>query len=154
MKLTKRQLKRIIKEATAGGGAELTDPNVTDQDVSSQWPEGVTYRGQNVFETFYSDSAMAAADAFVLEAGYTDGQENYLGYDPVSDAFYMAYDTWTDEVDMYGDLIDTEMSSIMIELDPDEGPMEIIGTIPGGFYPRGYDMTKRRFPHIIDVRLD
>jgi len=155
MRITKRRLRRLIREASAPQVAELTDPNVTEQQVSAAWPEGVMYNGTKVFDTFYSSAAMSAQWAFVEREGYGDGQEAYLGYDPTNDVFVMGFDAWADHYDEYGDsTMDGEMEGLVIELRSDGSPMDVVGSFPGGMYPEGLRGVKRTFPGIIDVRLD
>ena len=155
MKITKGQLRKLIREATGIQGVELTDPNVTEQQVNDAWPQGVMYNGTKVFDTFYSDAAMSTQWAFVERAGYDDGQEAYLGYDPTNDVFVMGFDVWADEYDEYGDSLGGgEMEGLVIELRSDGSPMDIVGSFPGGMYPTGLREIKRTFPGIIDVRLD
>ena len=145
MKITKRRLKRLVMEAMNEPSAELTDPNISEEQISASWPEYVTHNGKNVFQTFYSDGAMKAQWAFVNREGYDDGQEAYLGYDPTNDVFVMGFDVWPDDGDMEG---------LAIELRSDGTPMDVIGSFPGGMYPSGLSGIKRAFPGIIDVRLD
>jgi hypothetical protein len=155
MKITKRQLRRLIREAAGPQVAELTDPSVTEQQVSAAWPEGVMYNGAKVFDTFYSNTAMSAQRSFVEREGYDDSQEAYLGYDPTNDVFVMGFDVWANEYDEYGySLGGGEMEGLVIELRSDGSPMDVVGSFPGGMYPAGLRGIKQSFPGIIDVRLD
>ena len=155
MKITKGQLRSLIREAAAPQVVELTDGNASSADISAAWPEGVMYNGVKVFDIFYSDAAMSAHWAFVERAGYDDGQEAYLGYDPQSDVFVMGFDAWPGDVDDYGNPTEGgEMEGLAIELRGDGTPMEVIDGYPGGMYPSGLNGIRRAFPGIIDVRLD
>jgi hypothetical protein len=147
MKITKRQLRRIIKEQMGMPvGVELTDGDATEASISAAWPDGVYYNSIPVFETFYSDAAMAAAWEYVEDSGFDDGQEAYLGYSPAADTFVMGFDAW----EQGGDV----MSGVLIRMTPDGRPVEFLTQAPGGMYPAGRNEAKRRFPDIIDVRLD
>ena len=165
MKLTKKKLRTLIAEELNNvlreGGAvghmvELTDGNATEADISAAWPEGVMYNGVKVFDTFYSDAAMSAQWAFVERAGYDDGQEAYLGYDPQSDVFVMGFDAFgAREPNEYGELDEGgDMEAVVIELRGDGTPMDVFGTFPGSMYPNGRAAIKQALPGIIDVRLD
>ena len=114
------------------------------------------YNGVKVFDTFYSDAAMSAHWAFVERAGYDDGQEAYLGYDPDLDVFVMGFDVFPAPYhDEYGDSDGGgDMEGLAIELRGDGTPMEVVGGFPGGMYPSGLNGIRSAFPGIIDVRLD
>ena len=152
MKITKRQLRRIIKEQmAASGGVELTDGNATEAAIDAAWPDKVYYNGVPVFETFYSDAAMDAAWRFMEDSGYDDGQEAYLGYSPAADAFVMGFDAFP-EGDGWGP--GGDMEGVLIQLTGDGRPVRLISSSPGGMYPAGRNHAKRKFPDIIEVRLD
>ena len=163
MKLTKRQLKRIIREEkrklhesmAMDSGVELTVglPAASEAAISAAWPEKVFYNGIPVFETFYSDAAMDAAWQFVQNSGYDDGQEAYLGYSPAADVFVMGFDVFAAS-DGWGDDRGGEMEGLLIELTPEGRPVEVITSAPGGMYPGGRNAAKGAFPDIIEVRLD
>lgn len=154
MKITKRQLRRIIRESldeqiSSGGGVELTQSPDRNA-VSNAWPDNVTYNGKNVFEKFYNSVGTGGVDdaaQWIRDEGY-DGQEVYLGYDPQSDMFVMAFDAF------YEDDPDAEMEGIAVLLTPDGRTRETITTVPGPFYRGGYKAIKSAMPQIIDVRLD
>ena len=176
MKVTKRQLRQLIKEeisriseAMPAGGVpdvvgavtgirgeenrrkavELTD-NPDRNAVSNAWPEHVYHNSENVFEKFYHTQGTGVDDAFdwLSREGY-DGQEVYLGYDPQSDNFVMGFDAFYDE-----DGMDGMMEGVLILLDPRGRALETITSVPGGMYPKGKDAVKKAMPQIIDVRLD
>ena len=154
MKITRAQIRKIIRESLneqASGSAtvELSD-NPSREEVSAGWPNGVTYRGENVFEKFYKSPSKGAVDAeqWIRDEGY-DGQEVYLGYDPQSDMFVMAFDAFYEEDGMGG-----EMESIAVLMSPGAEARETITVVPGPFYPRGHKAVKTAMPQIIDVRLD
>jgi hypothetical protein len=156
MKITKRQLRRIIKESLneqsrASSTVELTQ-SPDRSAVSNAWPDNVTYNGKNVFEKFYASAGAGGVDdatQWIQDEGY-DGQEVYLGYDPQSDMFVMAFDAF------YRDDPDAEMEGIAVGLTPDGRTRETITTVHGPFYSRngGYAAVKTAMPQIIDVRLD
>jgi hypothetical protein len=147
MKITKRQLRQLIHEAMAADrGVELTEPGANEASISAAWPDKVYYNGESVFETFYSDAAMNAAWEYVEDNGFDDGQEAYLGYSPSTDTFIMGFDAWEQGVDT--------MSGVLIRMTPDGRPVAFLAQAPGGIYPAGRNEAKRRYPDIIEVRLD
>jgi len=170
MKITKRQLRRIIKEAMEepstydlgredsfvgyGPGTELTDPNVDESQVSASWPDAVTHNGKNVFDTFYSPNAMETTLRFVKNKGYYEAQESYLGYDPDSDTFVMGFDAFLDDEDEYGDKIDAGMEALVITMSAKGRPLRILGSFPGGMYPLGLRHARAELPNLVDIRLD
>lgn len=154
MKITRAQIRNIIRESlneqgNIGAVAELTQ-NPDRAAVSAAWPQGVTYEGENVYEKFYESPRMGVVDAeqWMRDEGY-DGQEVYLGYDPQSDKFVMAFDAFYEEDGMGG-----MMEAFVVALDTDGRTMETITTVSGGFYPQGQRAVKAAMPQIIDVRLD
>lgn len=159
MRVTKKQLRRIIreqliKEQAGGDIVELSsDPPPSAQEVNDAWPERVFHNGKKVFDTFYGDNAADAHDRLSRE-GY-EGQEAYLGYDPQSDNFVMGFDAFYDDVDEYGNSDPgDEMEGVLILLDPRGRALEVITSVPGGMYPAGRKAAKTAMPQIIDVRLD
>jgi hypothetical protein len=156
MRISGRQLRRLIREAAPAQTIELTaEPNQAD--MSSAWPDRVMYKGQKVFDIFYSDAAMSAQWAFVEDQGYDDGQEAYLGYDISSDIFVMGFDAFPADHDLIAGRNEDgggEMEGLVIELRGDGTPRDVVGSYPGGMYPEGLRGLKREFPGIIDVRLD
>jgi hypothetical protein len=154
MKITKRQLRRIIREAVQSPDAELTDPDVSEAQISAAWPDHVYHNGKKVFDTFYSNNAVDAHNMLKNE-GYEDAQEGYLGYDPESDDFVMGFDAFLESYDEYGNADnDGSMEAVLVLLDPRGRPLEVMTAIPGGMYPQGYQAIKASMPQIIDVRLD
>jgi len=156
MKITRRQLRRIIRESVAmDRGVELTDGNVTEEAISAAWPDKVYHNGSSVFETFYSKSAMDAIWNFVNQSGYDDGQESYLGYDQESDSFMMGFDAFAEAYDEYGNSDnDGIMDGLIVQLNTHGEPVHVVGSYPGGMYPTGLRMLKATIPGIINVRLD
>lgn len=92
--------------------------NFTGKTIPHQaWPDGVTYKGLNVYKTIYDggeaehqlhEAMEDVKDGF--ERDNTDGrfdmQEVYLGYSPSRDLFIQGYDGWqefTEESDHYDD---------------------------------------------------
>ena len=162
MRITKRQLRKIIREQLEGGSVELTAPDVNREQVSNAWPDGVTYEGQKVFDIFYGGRAQEMAWAFLRDEGYGDGQEAYLGYSPSADIFVMGFDAFLDEGD--DDYYDDDdfgggasgglMDGVAVEMDSSGDALGILVAEPGGMYPTGLKNIKKRYPDIIDVRLD
>ena len=162
VRITKRQLSRIIREQIQSGMVELTSPGVNRSQVSAAWPEGVLYNGQKVFDIFYQRRAQDDAWSLLRHEGYGDGQEAYLGYSPSADVFIMGFDAFLDEDDggweddslagggYGGDLMD----GVTVEMDPSGRAIDILEAAPGGMYPTGLKAVKMQYPDIIDVRLD
>ena len=155
MRITKRQLRKLIREAAGPQVAELTDPNVTGQQVNAAWPEGVTIDGISVFEIFYKGPGMGEAWQYLQRSGYSEGQESYLGYSPDRGTFFMGFDAWEDYEDEYGGIQPgDEMSGVVMELADDGSAIDVVIQVPGSMYPAGLKELKRMIPDIIDVRLD
>ena len=156
MEITKRQLRTIIKEALEAGQERVELTELPDESaISAAWPDNVLHNGNKVFDTFYSANASAVQN-FVEAEGYADAQEGYLGYDPDSDTFVMGFDAFEEEYDEYGNADNTGgmMQSVLVLLDTEGGPLEIIAVVPGGMYPEGLNAATKAMPAIIDVRLD
>ena len=163
MKITRRQLRQIIREQLGGSAVELTDPAVNAAQVSSAWPDGVTYDGEKVFDIFYNGRAQDDAWSLLRDEGYGEGQEAYLGYSPSADVFVMGFDAWLDEIDDPYDDYDEDgdpdgtteiMDGVAVEMGPGGDALGILVAQPGGMYPIGLKNIKKRYPDIIDVRLD
>jgi hypothetical protein len=158
MRITKRQLRRLIREARNEPTAELTDPSISEEQISASWPEYVTHNGKNVFQTFYEGGGvMDAVGSFIEQEGYDDHQEGYLGYDPDLDVFVMGFDAFPGpDDDGYGDQYSDggDMEGVLVELRSDGTPTDIITSVPGGMYPAGLREAKKIFPGILNVRLD
>ena len=178
IKITKRQLIKLVNEAVAGNppaGIDLatidgSPGSPSESDVSNAWPEGVMWNGHNVYEMFYKSGVLDEAWGYLQRDGYGDGQEAYLGYDPDSDVFVMGFDAFLDEDEdsMYDDDYggggfgssgDSVMDGVIVELWADDTGSARVGdgtviTEPGGMYPAGLKAVKKTFPKIINVRLD
>ena len=158
MKITRKQIRKQIRKIILeqmSRTAELTDPSVTEEQISNAWPEGVTVGGVNVFQTFYKGPGMGEAWQYLQRSGYSEGQESYLGYSPSSGTFFMGFDAWEDEEDDYGGMQPgEEMSGVVMELGDNGTAIEIVIEVPGSMYPAGRRELKRMIPDIIDVKLD
>ena len=106
MKITKRQLRSIIREQIARG-LEITDNSLEPEQLSDAWPN-VTYRGQDVMELMYSDLITDSAQnaIFDITSSGTDMQEAYLGYSPTKDVFIMGFDVWEPGSMMLGGIVE------------------------------------------------
>jgi hypothetical protein len=164
MKITKRQLKRLIRESIlleqhkVGGDMprdmfnpgqtplEITDKGVTRDQVSDHWPN-VLYRGQDVMDLMYDDRTVSLAEeAIEREMGDRfDGQEAYLAWIPSKDIFVMGFDVFHHD----------GMTSGLVELDP-RGRVIKATTGGKGMYGRGggYDKVKKMYPDVLELRLD
>jgi uncharacterized protein YjiS (DUF1127 family) len=167
MKITEGQLRKIIRQEIAqarkrkklheavGHTAELTDPGITRDDIYEAWPEGVTHNGKSVFKTYYSDQVTGPVYRMLQGASYEDSQEVYLGYSPDADSFFMGFDTWESYEDEWGyEQPGDEMSAVVVKLHPGGKTDSIVVQSPGSMYPSGLRELKRRYPDIVDVRLD
>jgi len=164
MKITKRQLRRIIREAfedrvfgepdameqagwQRGTSLEITDANVTEEQIISAWPD-VVYKGQSVMDLMYNDEIMNRAQETLAEYEGVefDGQEGYLGYDRRKDVFVMGFDMWPE--------VGAGMQAAFVEIDP--GGFMVVGEIyhDDGIYPHGHAQIKSDHPEMVDLRLD
>ena len=159
MKITKQHLRRIIRESITeqhkvGGDIprdmfnpgqaplEITEPGVTEAQISDAWPN-VLYRGQDVMDLMYDDRTMAAAEDALAPDGYFEGQEAYLGWVPDQDVFIMGFDVWDDAGMMAG----------IVTLDP-RGRVIKSDLGGNGMYPSGRKIIRKRYPNILELRLD
>lgn len=161
MKITKRQLTKLIRESMAADDyVELTDVgDYDDASVSRNWPEKVFWNGNSVYEMIYGGNTVEDAWGYLEREGYGDGQEVYLGYDPQSDTFVMGFDAFFDDVDEYGNSDPGgPMEGVIVELGTSaSGDVQfenIVEQTPDGMYPMGLKVVKKLFPGIIDIRLD
>ena len=163
MKISKRQLKRIIKEEKAKllreyasdlprdvfnpGQAplEITDSGVTEAQISEHWPN-VLYNGKDIMDLMYGDLVMKRAEDALsdITGEYNfEGQEAYLGWDPQNDVFVMGFDVW----------LDSGMEAGIVEIDNRGYPLDV--NMGGrGMYPDGLKMIHDTWPGILDLRLD
>ena len=165
MKITKRQLRRIIKEEKARllqeqhkyapdlardmhspgqAPVEITDSVVTQAQIGDAWPN-VTYNGQDVMDLMYDDMVMQRAeDALAdISSDNFEGQEAYLGWDPDQDVFVMGFDVWEDAGMLAGIVTLSPQGTV---LDVDMGGR--------GMYPSGRNMIRQQYPGILELRLD
>jgi len=135
--------------------------------VRAAYPDNLTYKGIEFFDKIYMDTILEATSEklgigtyYDYEEEYEeddgewstettqakiDGQDSYLGYIPETDTFINGWDMWDD----IGENI------VQIKLD-DKGEVqnvEIVG-YESMMYPRGYDTVHKKYPGIIDIRLD
>lgn len=159
MKITKRQLRRIIKEELVrlDESAKVVSLNTRPSPaaVNAAWPEGVYLNGSKVIDTVYSSAATGTQMEYLRSSGYDDAQENYLGYDPESGDFVMGFDAFEEVYDEYGNSDnDGMMQSVLLLVSPEGRPLEIITVVPDIFYPSGLRAAHTAFPQLINVRLD
>ena len=157
----------------AGQGLELLENLDDPKALHRAWPN-VTYKGVPLLGSRGYPFQDKADD----QVTYEDWQEVYMGYDPVKDVFVVGYDVWLpeddydewEEEDEWGALpgggyraakeaghrkkADMEAQAIVLKFDGRN--TRILDTIygPGGFYHAGHRAVKRKFPKIIDLRLD
>ena len=158
MKITKRKLRRVIKEAVehwsmiprenSEASLEITDASVTEEQISDVWPN-VAYMGKDVMGLMYNErilnNAMQALSRYA-DVEF-DGQEGYLGYDRRNDVFVMGFDMWIDE--------DADMNGAFVTITPDGSKITVDEIYSGGgIYSSGYDKIKISRPELVDLRLD
>ena len=168
MRITRRQLRRIIKEEASrireqhkvGGDMardmfnpgqaplEITEPGVTEAQVSDHWPN-VLYKGQDVMDLMYDDMIVANAEDAIADITGEDrfeGQESYLAWVPSKDIFVMGFDVW----------LDSGMTSGIVEIDPRGRILKADSGGSDGMYGRngGRQVVKKMHPDVLELRLD
>jgi hypothetical protein len=144
MKITKRQLRRIIQEQIAAP-LEVTDNSHEPEELSRAWPN-VTYKGQDVMELMYNDPMVDRAQNAILDitGDGTDLQEAYLGYSPSKDVFVMGFDVW-EAGTMVGGIVEINQNTVI--------NAEILNrALYGG--GRLNPEVKENYPDIIGLRYD
>lgn len=161
MRITKRQLRKLIREAAVQKVVDLMDENVSDQEIRNAWPQGVELDGVNIFNAVYqNDSLMNQVYAAVEADGYDEPNEVYLGYDFDSTDLIMGFDAFQVYYDEYGDrdMGGSEMDGVFVNIRTMGGMSagRVVWTTPGGVYARGgVNMgLERKFPGILHIRLD
>jgi len=165
----KTKLDKVDKELReAAETVELTDFSGKEL-PDSAWPNGVTYKGQSVFDLVYGERPAVLDRAENSLKRDTDNyrridfQEIYLGYDPTHDVFVQGYDGWITEYDEDADEEDDTNASPYITFQVRDGKVKVITKglfmgAPGSMWyndPRsGYKEAHRKFPNLIDIRLD
>lgn len=133
--------------ASRGPDVELT---TNPQEGRTSWPN-VTWNGRDVLDKYTS-----SADKFQKKlkadrnSGLTDSQEVYLGYDPRRDVFVIGFDAWYE--DTHGD---TSFGHVYVSWHMGTNNFgEPAISEDGGFYDAGHNLVHRRYPGIVDLRLD
>ena len=104
MKITKRPLRKLIREAAGQKPVDLMDENVSDQAIRDAWPQYVELDGVNIFNAVYQNGSVMSQVHAALEAdGYEDANEVYLGYDFDSTDLIMGFDAFPAYYDEYGE---------------------------------------------------
>ena len=160
MKITKGQLRKLIREAAGQKVVDLMDENVSDQEIRDAWPQGVELDGVNIYNAVYQDNAVMNRVYSALEAdGYEDANEVYLGYDFDSTDLIMGFDAFPAYYNEYGERdMEGEMEGVFVNIRT-MGGMDggrVVLSTPGGVYGRGgvnMDL-ERKFPGILHIRLD
>lgn len=129
------------------------------------WPDGVTYRGHNVFKTVYDGPGMALIEKVIStlksesqneEEVLIDYQECYLGYSPSKDLFIQGYDGWVENDGEDGN----SSPYVLFKINEDGKVQNLRGGIDIGGWEMWYDRTgglknaKAKYPDLIDIRLD
>lgn len=130
------------------------------------WTEGLTYKGHNVYKIVYDDRprALEAAEERLKQRdndGDLDYQEVFLGYSPSEDLFIQGYDGWLSDPD--NGHTDNCSPFILFKIMPngsvkvtDAGiDFEYVGAMwYGRKHPGGYAAVHKKYPDLIDIRLD
>lgn len=165
------KLQQILSEAKHlhdEGQIELTQAPKTpssqkkdfEHKVSEAWAEGVMYKGENVFEMIYRSNLDEFLEKELFEElnqNYTfsslDGQESYLGYVPTEDQFVMGWDLWAE---VQKNVPNFMMFEIRCASKGNCGPEDwrMLNIPAGTVYPNGLAALHKKYPTIIDVRLD
>jgi hypothetical protein len=168
-----------LKEAeqTAKNTVELTalPEKLSHDELSNAWPDGVMYRGQNVFKVVYDNRPEELKDAEQRLKDNFDGdldmQESYLGYSPSKDLFVQGYDGWytqdnpsydEDDEDSGDEKEDGNCSPYFFFTISDDGVTKVgkMGDDMSGngemWYGNhgGHQAAEKMFPDLIDIRLD
>ena len=161
MKITKAQLRKLIREIADQKTIDLMDENVSDQAIRDAWPQGVELDGVNIFNAVYqNDSVMSQVHAALEADGYEDSNEVYLGYDFDSTDLIMGFDAFPAYYDEYGsrDMGGESMEGVFVNIRTMGGmqPGRVVLSSPGGVYASGgVNMElERAFPGILHIRLD
>ena len=161
MRITKGQLRKLIREAAGQKVVDLMDENVSDQENRNAWPQGVELAGVNIFNAVYQDNSVMNQVYAALEAdGYEDVNEVYLGYDFDSTDLIMGFDAFQVYYDEYGDrdMGGSEMDGVFVNIRTMGGMTagRVVLSTPGGVYASGgVNMElERAFPGILHIRLD
>lgn len=166
---------REKKGKKAGQALELLDNLGNQKALNRAWPN-ITYKGTPLHSMSRGYPFQSVADQQVT---YDEFQEVYMGYVPDKDLFVVGYDVWLpeddweeedwDEDEEWGALpgggyraassrkkADMEAQAVVIKFDGQRARATDVIYGPGGFYGRGggYKAVKRKFPNIIDLRLD
>ena len=145
VKITKRQIRKIIKEEVTKilreqpvndpyedededeyepeiETVEITEPGVTPAAIMSAWPDGVLYKGQKVYDMIYGNNeVMNAAEEYMWDKAGGDENE---GSDPEFQEAYLGYSPADHEFIMGFDIWPDER---------DEEGWSVEGGMIGGF---------------------
>lgn len=136
--------------------------------VNEHYHDRLTYKGIEFFDTLYINKLVPFAEK-VLKIDSNNGQESYLGYDPVNDVFISGFDVFEDDGYDNGNQDDEDEYSDPWRRQSDQplGNYVVISTdgksfkagdIGGSGMMYGsmgtYNELHRKYPHLIDVRLD
>ena len=139
--------------------------NLTTEMVREHWynspgldgaSKTISYHGLDIIDGFYP----AAQEALLEHMDGSDCQECYLGYNPKTDTFAMAFDTWFSSETEYGDdeFDGFGYQLIMFKYDP-SNPHKCTNVVAStrlgnGWYGGGYTKWAASNPGFIDLRLD
>jgi hypothetical protein len=135
-----------------GSSFELTDCYELDSKqaeniVSDNYPNELTYRGQEFFNKIY----LGLIEEFAYEELYValnGGQESYLGYLPDEDVFISGWDMDSDK----HNLMYIKFNSRMQAEEWDDKYSKVVSV--GSIYPKTYNKLHKKHNNLIDIRLD
>lgn len=149
------------------------DVKQAEDKIRKHFPDDLTYRGVEFFESVYMKGIISAAARALAVTKYD--QESYLGYLPDEDVFISGWDTVgsdedDDDSNYYSNEEDVARGSYVLLKPTDKFSEdnvkfqdEVIGGDAGlSFYTRGsgyggvsaYKALKKEFPNLVDIRLD
>lgn len=159
---------RSLLEQGQGQTIDVTQNPKRDA-VSDAWPDGVVYKGVNIFKTVYDSDLSDRFQAMLKKAAEGEGivgfdaQESFLAYIPSRDTFVMGFDTWgeptSDNEDEHGNAANVP-HVVAFKMD-EQGQVlnaKVWAHVPGRMVYNhragAYGYLHKQFPDIVDIRLD
>lgn len=139
---------------------EITDTRsmtvaAAEKAINDHYSDKLTYNGIEFFDSIYMDTIVPAAqDDLCSASSWRDGQESYLGYLPDKDIFVSGWDTWSDDGDGSRNVVFLKVTgkreaTVVRELD-DSAYYGMMYCGNG----KVYDKLKKKYPQLVDIRLD
>lgn len=116
--------------------------------IARLWPDKLIFKGEPFVDELYKE----------ISRHGQDGQETYLGYDPMEQLFYVGYDTSRGYAIDEAEKVDGRwvIDSYVLPEGPGSGvdSDDEDFSEPEFFYHDGYNYLKQTIPNILDLRLD